>query len=111
MSLQNSLNNCVNDIIIKFNNGLLKATMESWNASWPSIFNEGIPEQRTVRNWYVPSTVVELSIATPATNSNLQDVISIITKTLEAAIAAENAARITPAQATNLENTYNSIWP
>jgi len=110
MSLTSALNSVVSNTGAKFDAGTMKADLASWNAGWPLIFDELSRQQRTVRDWFVPSTVVEISIENPASPTNLQDTIDVLVRTLSAAIAAEATLRITAAQALAMETLYFSVW-
>jgi hypothetical protein len=116
MSLQTILDNCVRRINLVFilSPALFKTITASWNQSWPTIFDEERVSERTVRNWLVPSIVAQNNIPnapSPPNVVNLQGVVNVIVRTIEAAIAAQNAGRITLAQANDLENVFDSTWP
>jgi hypothetical protein len=116
MSLQTILDNCVRRINLVFtlNPGLFKTVTTSWNQSWSTIFDEERVPERTVRNWLVPSIVAQINIPDPPSPPNvvnLQRVVNIIVRTIESAIAAQNAGRITLTQANDLENAFDSTWP
>lgn len=110
MSLQIALNQVTVDVSTQFSAGTMVAAMATWNAAWPLIFDEDSVLEGTVRDWFIPSLVVEESYPAVPTADDLQATIGTIVRTLEAAIAAETAGRITPAQALSLETLYLATW-
>ena len=110
MSLQDALDGCIDEIADKFDVGTLLSSMQNWDTNWPVIFDEEVRDERTVRDWFVPSRTVELNISSPATFLDFQKVSVVVVQTLEAGIAAETAGRISGAQATSMETAYNTAW-
>jgi hypothetical protein len=110
MSLQTALNRVAFDVVGQFGAATMAAAMATWNAAWPLIFDEESIAERTVRDWFIPSLVVEESYPATPTADDLQNTIAVVVRTLEAAIAAETAGRITAAQALSLETLFLATW-
>ena len=110
MSLQTALNTTAANVNGSFIIGNLVADMAIWNAGWPIIFNELDVNQRTVRDWFVQSQMIELNYASPPNESDLQKTVDVVIRILEAGIAAESSGRISAGQATALEAAYNAAW-
>jgi hypothetical protein len=110
MSLQSRLEVTAFQVAEKFENGILAVQMADWNSKWPVDLDTTVVENRTVSNWLVQSKTVELDISGTGDSDDVQAVIQVVARTLEAAIAAESAGRITLAQATDIENAWVSAW-
>ena len=77
-------------------------------------FDRGIPDQRTVSDWEIPSLEVLSQLPAPANPFNeteAQLVIDIVFRTCEAVEAAQIAGRITQDQEDAVVDQYNIAWP
>ncbi len=110
MSLQTALNRVAPDVTSKFVGGTMAASMATWNGSWPLIFDEEVTNERTVRDWFITSLVVEESYSSTPTDVDRQRTVDVVVRTLEAGIAAEAAGRISAGQAAALEAAYLAAW-
>ena len=79
---------------------------------WPSNFDPGNQNERTVRNWYVEAKIIE--DATPAagigTPLEAQEVVNVACRVMYAARAAEAAGRITTAQRDAVLDAWNNSF-
>jgi hypothetical protein len=97
------------------------ATMAANLAQWlvlfgPTInnpFDENKPDERTVRDWQVPTRRAFGEI--PDTGVSpiwlTEEIVTIVNATLEAVRAANAAGRITQAQEDDVVAQYNIAWP
>lgn len=96
----------------------LQVAFTAWNdlaTGWPASFNRLNTNDRTIRNWFVQSRIVETR--TPAGGlgafagaQERQDVVDIVCRVCWAAVGARSDGRITIAQRDAVLAAWNASW-
>jgi hypothetical protein len=112
-TLQGALRTVVPNVDANNNLTQYNLWLDIFGQSVSPPFNNRVVNQRTVTNWIYPSLEVrdELPSAGDFSNQETEAVIDIVFRTLSAVIAAEDAGRISAAQADMVLDQYNLAWP
>lgn len=113
--LQEAADFAQGNVYEKFDAGSdLRALLDSFNPAFAALFVDDVEPQRTVLNWLVPLTQVQLRTPPggppPQTVVNVADIADVLFRTMSAAAQAESAGRINSTVAGFLLALYNATW-
>jgi len=87
----------------------LAGSFASWNNLWPNSFDDTLKTNRTVSNWLVPSKAQQAGLPGTGNLQQISDTADLVNRVLYAAEAAEDAGRITTAQANAVLGAWNAF--